>query len=473
MTEEQAHLLEEAEADKYETELAERRQREEERRAAERKAAQEKRDAARRKAEEQQQAARRREQEKRAAEQAKQQAELKRVQDKMAAQRQKASEQLKQALEKQRQTPPKDTGAPRQQFSHADCRLREIANGVDPEQAKANCDIKYWQSKPVDVVVAKPSTLNAPRPKEPGHVQRDAATVQPDQPIVRRRQDPQGHRSTAPSSPFRSPSTASYEEPAASRDELWPIIGVPSSQPVQPPDMRKLKHDWDALQLARAAYEDDLPLGSSVFRGRLEWKVLEKREDKASGFLAYTFVNLNEHKIVVGIQGSRYPVWLLDRHGLTPQGRDAKMDWKQDVEAIWGGKNPAQFFQAEKYVREISDRFRDRYTIDCAGHSLGGGACVYAAAQIPNVHAIAITPVSSNSLSTRNAYLIDNYITKGDATAAAHGAIERGLTGWKYEVQGTALGDVPVIRFGTRHDLDRILNALSEQGNLARYDLAQ
>jgi hypothetical protein len=257
------------------------------------------------------------------------------------------------------------------------------------------------------------------------------------------------------------------------RAQLWPRMGVPSSQPPLALSADKVRQDWDALQLAGAAYRDNLQPGAPVFRGNDQWRVLDRREDTASGFLAYAFVNPNDHRIVVAVQGSRSPVWLLDGNGLTASGRDARRDWSQDVGAIAAGQVPAQFRQAEAYVRDISTRYGSQYIIDCSGHSLGGGACVYAAAQVGNVHAAVVTPVSSNSLPTTNAYLIDNYAVSGDAASVGHSITERGLTGWQYQVTGSGLGNIPIVSMATRHDLDRVLDAMGEATGLQRYELAQ
>ena len=85
----------------------------------------------------------------------------------------------------------------------------------------------------------------------------------------------------------------------------------------------------------------------------------------------------------------------------------------------------------------MSDRLGSRYSIDCAGHSLGGGACAYAATQVADVHAVTINPISTGSLATNRAFLIDNYVVDGEVADLANTALQRGATGWVYPVSST------------------------------------
>jgi len=111
---------------------------------------------------------------------------------------------------------------------------------------------------------------------------------------------------------------------------------------------------------------------------------------------------------------------------------------------------------------------------------------VYAASKIPNIHAVAIDPISVNSIATDNAYLIDNYIVAGAAPSVAHKLTERGMTGWQYEVTGPKLLTSPssgtsqstaawISPLGTdpisRHSVDRQIDAIGAEAQLQRYQL--
>jgi pimeloyl-ACP methyl ester carboxylesterase len=123
--------------------------------------------------------------------------------------------------------------------------------------------------------------------------------------------------------------------------------------------------------------------------------------------------------------------------------------------------------------------------IDCAGHSYGGANCVYAASNNPGVHAIALNPISSGSIATKNAYLIDNYVVRSDIADGPNRFFERGLTGWGYEVKlppnnpiaspsgiaGTTPSTLPspILNPLTRHDSSRAIDVLGKQFGLHRY----
>lgn len=258
------------------------------------------------------------------------------------------------------------------------------------------------------------------------------------------------------------------------RRNLWPEMGVPSGGPSLPMDKRKVAHDWDTLNLSRASYSDTLKRGDVVFKNNQDWRVEDKREDKASGFLAYAFLNEKEGKIVVGVQGSRGP----HRAIIPGEKRDVYQDWiTQDAKAVAFGKIPTQFRAAEAYVRDIKSQYGDRYVVDCTGHSLGGGACSYAASQIPGVHAVVINPISANSVATQNAYLIDNYVVPGDLAQVVNKGFERGLTGWAYQIpdpltpsSGVAQSTPSIVVLGNepvgRHFADRALEAIRRNQDL-------
>lgn len=423
-----------------------------------------------------------------------------------APERKKVSDILKEGLEKKRIEDLKKSADARQQELHAfmaeygprsaNCQLVEMGWGAAEGKACALKELNVAlpvtgalppapnrpnkAQKRREVAPSGPVAGQAPAPiprDQLDHLRRNIVSLQPErrtiQPVERPNELATPRATLTFATPITLPGVPQTTSPTKSRDELWPVMGVPGSGPVLPPNEDKVAHDWPALEMANAAYYNDLKPGSPVFKGNPDWIVLEKHGDEKTGFLAYTFVNEREKRAVVAVQGSRNPLWLLDDKGVTQAGRDAQKDWQQDIAAVSLGKTPAQFTQARQYVQEVSDRLGSSYVVDCAGHSLGGGSCVYAAAHLDNVHAIAVTPVSSNALVTENAYRIDNYVTARDATELAHSATERGLTGWKYEVQGDDLGSTPGIQRWTQHDLDRILDALSKQTGLKRYEVVR
>ncbi|WP_210209483.1 hypothetical protein [Undibacter mobilis] len=276
---------------------------------------------------------------------------------------------------------------------------------------------------------------------------------------------------------------------ASARQQLWPRMGVPSMTSPLPVNKEKLKYDWVSLQLANAAYSDKLTLGSTVFKNNPDWKVLDRRDDKATGFTAFTFVNIKEHRMVVAVRGSASPTCLvLATVCPADKVRDAAADWIGNADAMVRGNISPQFRNAEQYVGDIKRRFGDRFAIDCSGHSQGGGACAYAASQTTGVHAVTINPTSANSLSTDNAYMIDNYVVGGEVALGGRQFMDKGLTGWAYNVetppqQGSLitsnanstvqtadpLGGNPI----ARHSAGGVIDVLGKEIGLSPLELAQ
>jgi hypothetical protein len=53
------------------------------------------------------------------------------------------------------------------------------------------------------------------------------------------------------------------------------------------------------------------------------------------------------------------------------------------------------------------------YTTQCVGHSLGGGACAYAASEL-GIRAIVVNPISAGRLNDEARHLVTNYVVDGD-----------------------------------------------------------
>jgi hypothetical protein len=75
-------------------------------------------------------------------------------------------------------------------------------------------------------------------------------------------------------------------------------------------------------------------------------------------------------------------------------------DLKNDLAALLR-KKPPQFDEALDYFRSVLDRYEDKlpgYTFACTGHSLGGGACAYAAAMLSRP-GVTLNPIGSKWIS--------------------------------------------------------------------------
>lgn len=247
--------------------------------------------------------------------------------------------------------------------------------------------------------------------------------------------------------------------------------------------------------MASATYSDKLKIGDNVFKGNDKWKVLDKIDDKASGLQAYVIVNREEARMVLAVRGSGNPVLAIaDKlisditQGLihVPGGKDAAADWKQDLNAIGRGQTPTQFTIAEKLVRQLQDQHGSLYSIECAGHSMGGGACAYAAANISGVHAVTVNPISTGALASKSSYLVDNYFIRNDAPDVAQRALQKDLTGWKYEINpqgpGTRPGSVANSTPSTlppslgvtpidRHSVDHAVGGIATEMNLKTFEV--
>lgn len=269
---------------------------------------------------------------------------------------------------------------------------------------------------------------------------------------------------------------ANYARAESERKNLWQPTGWNTGATAAKLNQEKLKHDWDTINLGNAAYSNTLKPGDAVFKGRSDWTVLDVRRDEKTGFLAYSFLNKDKGTIVVGIQGSATLNWRY----MYPS--DTRRDWNQDFAAYLAGKRPAQFDQAESYVREMKQRYGDRFAVDCVGHSLGGGACAYAASRVNGVHGVAIDPITNAPITAANNYRIDNYVLQGDVADNANRATGRTSPGWYYLVKpDSPVPSVPSVAATTPptvgpnsielHDPKRLLQSLGEQNGLKVLEL--
>jgi hypothetical protein len=266
---------------------------------------------------------------------------------------------------------------------------------------------------------------------------------------------------------------------------LWPEQNIGTGVTAARLNQDKLKHDWDALNLASASYNDNLKKGDLVFKGRDDWVVADRHVDPKTGLLAYAFKNEKTATIVVAFQGSRN---LLSPSSYSPQnGPDTWRDWVQnDGRAYILSQRPPQFDGAKDYVQSIQKQYGKDYVIDCTGHSLGGGACTYAASQLKGIHATTLDPITYQGATANNAFAIDNYVTRGDPADIANRLQNRTSPGWYYQVipqappaapSGVAVSTPPTMPatgmpIVGRHNPDVLLDALAAETGLARPSLA-
>lgn len=259
-----------------------------------------------------------------------------------------------------------------------------------------------------------------------------------------------------------------------------PPVPLVNAKP-QDPDRTKVVADWAILELAASVYGIKTMPGQSPFAGNHDWKMLEiadaralpeKRAAlKAMGFNAYSYVNEQGKMIVVAVQGSRVPD--LDAASTPATRADVIQDWwvNDMKKALITGDTPPQFEAARQYVEAIKQAYGDKYTIVCSGHSLGGGACAYAAG-MEGVRAVVINPISS-SASTRpeNAPLIDNYVVEGELASEASGFAGRAVIGHQYRINNyREPGGVvkTVENTFSDHGVDTAMDDLARQVGLSR-----
>jgi len=190
-------------------------------------------------------------------------------------------------------------------------------------------------------------------------------------------------------------------------------------------ELEKARRDLVKLELSSRVYSERRLAGQRVFATAPDWIVLEHANEAmhepewaaavASGFAAVTYINDVERLVVVAIAGTQ----------------DLKRDFlANDVwQALIRAEAPQQFFFATQYVKSVKRRYLSAgYTIECVGHSLGGGACAYAAADI-GIEARVINPISAGRLDPRHAHMITNYVVDGEIANLVYGARGNVLSG--------------------------------------------
>ena len=151
--------------------------------------------------------------------------------------------------------------------------------------------------------------------------------------------------------------------------------------------------DLVKLEFASRTYDERKLSGQQVFELRHDWHVLERARDAltgaelatatASGFEANAYINETTRTIVVAVAGSQ----------------DLRRDFlAADVwHALIKSQAPQQFYMAKTYVRSVMQRYQMHgFSTECVGHSLGGGACAYAASEL-GIRALVVNPISAGS----------------------------------------------------------------------------
>lgn len=201
---------------------------------------------------------------------------------------------------------------------------------------------------------------------------------------------------------------------------------------VEAAERAQARADLVKLELASRTYAERRISGQSAFDLRLDWKVLERARDalseselaaaEAAGFEANAYVNDATKTIVVAVAGSE----------------DLRRDFLQaDIwDALIRAQMPQQFFLAKTYTRSVLQRYQSKgYSAECVGHSLGGGACAYVAAEL-GIRAIVVNPISAGKLPASARHLVTNYVVDGEIANLVYGARGNEIAGDVQRVSG-------------------------------------
>lgn len=278
----------------------------------------------------------------------------------------------------------------------------------------------------------------------------------------------------APTSPITTGTTVPVRPDAPATDQ--------AEQIVMAAERFQARADLVKLEFAARTYDERKLSGQQVFELRSDWRVLERARDAlagaelasavAAGFEANAYINETTKTIVVAVAGSQ----------------DLRRDFiTADIwQALIKSEAPQQFYLAKTYVRSVIQRYQMRgFTTECVGHSLGGGACAYAAAEL-GIRAVVLNPISAGKLPAAAHFLITNYIVDGDIANLIYGARGREFPGtvqvvsdgrdvlrlMALEKYGQLAGPILVVRelaagIGS-HKVDHALDLVAAQAEVAR-----
>jgi hypothetical protein len=195
--------------------------------------------------------------------------------------------------------------------------------------------------------------------------------------------------------------------------------------------------DLVKLELSLRTYEELRQSGQPAFETRPDWRILERAQDalsgaelsaaQAVGFEANAYINETQKTIVIGIAGTKD----LRRHLI------AADIWQALIKA----EQPQHFFMAKSYARSVITRYqRQGFQTECVGHSLGGGACAYLAAEL-GIRALVVNPITAGKPAPGARFLVTNYVVDGDIANLVYGARGNefgGETQWVSDGRGAA-----------------------------------
>ena len=271
--------------------------------------------------------------------------------------------------------------------------------------------------------------------------------------------------------------------PPAIAPERPAIIGPDATQAlIVAAERSQLRLDLVKLELASRTYDERKLSGQQAFELRDDWVVLERAQDAlsgpelssatAAGFEANAYINEQTRTIVVAVAGSQ----------------DLRRDFLQaDVwQALIKSQAPQQFYLAKTYVRSVMQRYQMRgFSTECVGHSLGGGACAYAAAEL-GIRALVLNPITAGKLPPSARLLVTNYVVDGEIANLVYGARGHEFSGnvqvindgrdvarlMALEKYGQLAGPILVIReikeSINSHKVDRALDLIAAQAEIAR-----
>lgn len=183
-------------------------------------------------------------------------------------------------------------------------------------------------------------------------------------------------------------------------------------------------YHWQVLNIANQA---DVK-GACARPGQLEAQ--EIASDAWRGFHAISYVNHNSRRVVVAIGGTN--LWSF-------------ADWNNDVVALMGETAP-YFDVACAYMQHIIATYQshfEHYEFECTGHSLGGGACSYAASRLGR-RGVTLNPIGTVATPRVKPFRTDgivgehaqrgifNYVDPEDPAYHTYKAANRGHSGLIY-----------------------------------------
>ena len=179
--------------------------------------------------------------------------------------------------------------------------------------------------------------------------------------------------------------------------------------------------------------------------------------DAWRGFKAVTYVNNRTRRVVVAIAGTDM------------LGAD---DWINDAKALVGVTAP-YFEVACAYMRHVVETYEKKfknYRFECAGHSLGGGACSFAANRLGR-RGVTLNPIGTsaelrgklvgmtNLPEARASEGVFNYVDPDDPAHAVYKAANRVKSGAVYWIK-------PAEQKEPRSVLDRVGDFLKPRKNI-------